>query len=299
MDGWKQPPSRDKLPSSFPFYTRNPNRVKITPDRFSTTHGQKIFFATTYPRAQGGIVTLKVSVPTPEKHLSKRRVLFGTKKKRKLHRFAETPTPEHQRRERKGREGRKGGRNDRDSFFFSFFFSSNDTTQEKKDISGGRRRRRRRGANPRIVEEKPMPGLPFPSRVHSPLDVSARVTVTKRRTVSALSGSLHRPPFRPFPPHPALRPATRGPYPLPAPRRDAIQPAAYCVFARRHIAARCYTRNGPLVGETARWWGINAECVVGRQGAVVGIAAGRGSQTPPRSFNHLLATETIFSARLA
>lgn len=109
MDGWKQPPSRDKLPPSFPFYTRNPNRVKITPDRFSTTHGQKIFFATTYPRAQGGIVTLKVSVPTPEKHLSKRRVLFGTKKKRKLHRFAETPTPEHQRRERKGREGRKGG----------------------------------------------------------------------------------------------------------------------------------------------------------------------------------------------
>lgn len=31
---------------------------------------------------------------------------------------------------------------------------------------------------------------------------------------------------------------------------------------------------------------------------MVGIAVGRGSQTPPRSFNHLLATETIFSARL-
>lgn len=113
-----------------------------------------------------------------------------------------------------------------------------------------------------------MPGLPFPSRVHSPLDVSARVTVTKRRTVSALSGSLHRPPFRPFPPHPALRPATRGPYPLPAPRRDAIQPAAYCVFARRHIAARCYTRNGPLVGG---------------DGALVGDKRGmRGGETASR-----------------
>lgn len=130
MDGWKQPPSRDKLPPSFPFYTRNPNRVKITPDRFSTTHGQKIFFATTYPRAQGGIVTLKVSVPTPEKHLSKRRVLFGTKKKRKLHRFAETPTSEHQRRERKGREGRKGGK--KRSRFLLLLFSFLRTTQHRR-----------------------------------------------------------------------------------------------------------------------------------------------------------------------
>lgn len=152
MDGWKQPPSRDKLPSSFPFYTRNPNRVKITPDRFSTTHGQKIFFATTYPRAQGGIVTLKVSVPTPEKHLSKRRVLFGTKKKRKLHRFAETPTPEHQRRERKGRKGRKGGKKQSRFLLLLFFlFFERHNTGEKRYIrrTKKKKKKRRESANRR------------------------------------------------------------------------------------------------------------------------------------------------------
>lgn len=147
-----------------------------------------------------------------------------------------TLEPNRNRRNEKGEE-EGGGRKEGSRFSFRFLF--NDTTAGQKY---GRKEEARRIVNRR----RELPCLP--SRVHSPLDVSARVTVTKRRTVSALSGSLHRPPFRPFPSRPSLRPATRDPYPLPSDRRDAIQPAAYCVFVRRHIAARCYTRNGPLVG---------------------------------------------------
>ena len=146
--------------------------------------------------------------------------------------------------------------------------------------------------------------------MHSPLDVSARVTVTKRRAVSALrSYAPTSPPSLPLLFSPPLSPdANVTPSPLlPAPPRGAFNQLRSAFHPPSHCCPLLAVESpgggdgGALVGEKrGSWWGYAAAWWGERtNGGESGRGGGRGcSQTPPRSFNHLLPPRRYFLQRL-
>lgn len=143
--GWKQPPSRDEPPSFlFSIRIQNSQSSRNHPFRFSRTPKNLLRHYVLSTHREG---ELKV-VLTPENTLS--RVLFEQRKRKKLHRFAETRAPNTSRNE-KG--GRGGGRKKRSRFllFFFFFVKQHNRTKVSEEEEEARIANRRREPMPAFL----------------------------------------------------------------------------------------------------------------------------------------------------
>ena len=98
----------------------------------------------------------------------------------------------------------------------------------------------------------------------------ARVSLWRSAAPFPLSGPMHRPPLLPCPSCSALpsrQTQTLPPPPSSPPHHAARSTSSGLRFILRHIAARCWQWNRPVVGMAGRWWGKNVA---------------RGGDTPPR-----------------